>query len=67
MDRKPLLWIIRDRSEWPTNEFVTLFAEEGYDAREINEESVSKVIETNDPFGMICNLGLCGKSNVSAF
>jgi hypothetical protein len=67
MDKKPLLWIIRDRTEWPTNELVTLFAEEGYDTREINEDSLSKVIETGEPFGMICNLGLCRNPNISAF
>ena len=38
---QPVLLIVRDQTEWPSDEFVTLFKEEGYDTRDIDASSTS--------------------------
>lgn len=53
---KPQLWIIREKTEWPTNEFLTLFAEEGYETIDFDAKSISRAIEPDKPFGMISNV-----------
>jgi hypothetical protein len=54
MTRKPLLLIVRDPVEWPSNEFITLFEEEGYVTRDINAESLNSIaVDHREPYGAI--------------
>jgi hypothetical protein len=55
MDR-PVLLIVRNPEEWGSNEFVTLFHEEGYDTRDVTVDPLSKAIyQIPQPFGVIGN------------
>ena len=53
MGRKPVVLIVRDSVEWKSDEFVTLFGEEGYDTRDVNWESLSTAMDQREPFGVI--------------
>jgi len=53
MNQKPVVLIVRDSTEWKTNDFLTLFGEEGYDTRDVNEGSLSTPMDQREPFGVI--------------
>lgn len=53
MGRKPVVLIVKDATECNSDEFVTLFAEEGYDTQDINAESLSAATDQREPFGAI--------------
>ena len=53
MGLKPVVLIVRDSVEWKSDEFVTLFGEEGYDTRDVNWESLSTAMDQREPFGVI--------------
>ena len=58
MDQKspaPILLIVRDPEEWPSDEFVTLFKDEGYETRDVNAELLPTAVNELKPFGMIGN------------
>ena len=49
----PVLLIVRDPEEWPSDEFVTLFREEGYETRDVNAELLPTAVNELKPFGVI--------------
>ena len=51
----PVLLIVRDPEEWPSEEFVTLFREEGYETRDVNAELLPIAVNELKPFGVIGN------------
>ena len=53
---KPTVLIIRDKKEWPSDEFLTLFAEEGYDTLDADEHSLASCLGAGEPFGVMGKL-----------
>lgn len=53
MARKPVVLIVRDSTEWKSDEFVTLFREEGYDTQDVNGETFSTAMDQRESFGVI--------------
>jgi hypothetical protein len=49
----PVLLIVRDPEEWPSDQFVTLFGEEGYETRDVNIELLPTAVNELKPFGVI--------------
>jgi hypothetical protein len=49
----PVLLIVRDAEDWPSDEFVTLFREEGYETRDVNAELLPTAVNEAKPFGLI--------------
>jgi len=50
---KPTVLFVRDKQEWPTDEFLTLLEEEGYRAIEGDENSLTAAFRTGEAFGAI--------------
>jgi len=51
----PVLLIVRDPEEWQSDEFVTLFREEGYETRDVKAELLPTAVNELKPFGVIGN------------
>jgi len=52
----PIVLIIRDKEEWPTDEFLTLLNEEGYNAIDGDENSLPSALAVGEPFAIIGSL-----------
>lgn len=50
---KPTVLIVRDKQEWPTDEFLTLLEEEGYRTIEGDENSLTAALGPGEAFGAI--------------
>lgn len=48
-----MVLIVRDSTEWKSDEHVTLFREEGYDTQDVNEETLSTAMDQRESFGVI--------------
>jgi hypothetical protein len=51
--QNPVILIVRDPKEWPSDEFATLFGEEGYNTRDVDTESPPTAVKELKPFGVI--------------
>jgi hypothetical protein len=45
MSDKPIVLVVRDKQEWPSDDFMTLFAEEGYETRDVDMNSLSELVD----------------------
>jgi hypothetical protein len=45
MSDKPIILVVRDKQEWPFDDFMTLFAEEGYETRDVDMSSLSELMD----------------------
>lgn len=53
MEWKPVVLIVRDPTEWMSDDFLTLFAVEGYDTRDLTSESLPTALSLDRPFGAV--------------
>ena len=47
MSSKPIVLIVRDKQQWPSDDFMTLFAEEGYETRDIGVSSLWELVNNS--------------------